>query len=71
MDYDSFKFWRSVERYQSTNGNPFAEPMNLYSNVKGGLGIWGGYGVSYFYIPIVEDTVIYETYNDVDVLEIF
>jgi hypothetical protein len=45
--------------------------MNLYSNVKGGLGIWGGYGVSYFYIPIVEDTVIYETYNDVDVLEIF
>ena len=38
---------------------------------SGGLGIWGGYGVSYFYIPIVEDTVIYETYNDVDVLEIF
>ncbi|MDG2086172.1 MAG: DUF4249 family protein [Flavobacteriales bacterium] len=71
MDYDSFKFWRSVERNQSTNGNPFAEPMNLYSNIKGGLGIWGGYGVSYFYIPIVADTVIYETYNDVDVLEIF
>ena len=21
MDYDSFKFWRSVERNQSTNGN--------------------------------------------------
>ena len=71
IDYDSYKFWRSVERSQSTNGNPFAEPMNLFSNIDGGLGIWGGYGVSYFYIPIIPDTVIYDTYNDVGVFEIF
>ena len=45
--------------------------MNLSSNIDGALGIWGGYGVSYYYIPIVPDTIIYETYNNVDLLGIF
>ena len=51
--------------------NPFSEPMNLSSNIQGGLGIWGGYGVSYYYIPIVVDTTIYDTYNNVSLSEIF
>ena len=45
--------------------------MNLSSNIQGGLGIWGGYGVSYYYIPIVVDTTIYDTYNNVSLFEIF
>lgn len=71
IDQQTYKFWRSVDRAQDASGNPFSEPMNLSSNINGGLGIWGGYGVSYYYIPIVPDTIIYETYNDVEVFEIF
>tara|TARA_B100001250_G_scaffold334074_1_gene299876 strand:- start:20366 stop:21361 length:996 start_codon:yes stop_codon:yes gene_type:complete len=71
IDFTTYNFWRSVERSQDAGGNPFSEPMNLSSNINGGLGIWGGYGVSYFYVPIVPDTVIYETYNGVEVFEIF
>tara|TARA_B100001758_G_scaffold50625_1_gene41131 strand:+ start:16016 stop:17017 length:1002 start_codon:yes stop_codon:yes gene_type:complete len=71
VDQRTYKFWRSAERMQDSNGNPFSEPMNLSSNIDGGLGIWGGYGVSYYYIPIVPDTIIYKTYDNVDVFEIF
>ena len=71
VDQRTYKFWRSTERMQVASGNPFSEPMNLSSNIDGALGIWGGYGVSYYYIPIVPDTIIYETYNNVDLLEIF
>ena len=67
----TYKFWRSVERMQDSGGNPFAEPMNLAGNINGALGVWGGYGVSYYYVPIVPDTVIYDTYNDVEIFEIF
>ena len=71
VDQITYKFWRSTERMQDASGNPFSEPMNLSSNIDGGIGVWGGYGVSYYYIPIVADTVIYETYNNIDLFEIF
>ena len=71
MDKNTYNFWRGVERSEGASGNPFAEPMNLMSNINGGLGVWGGYGVSYYYIPIVPDTVIYDNYTDVEVWEIF
>ena len=71
VDQRTYKFWRSIERMQDASGNPFSEPMNLSSNIDGALGIWGGYGVSYYYIPIVPDTIIYETYNNVSLLDIF
>ena len=71
VDQETYKFWRSVDRMQDASGNPFLEPMNLSSNIDGALGIWGGYGVSYYYIPIVPDTIIYDTYKDVDLFEIF
>ena len=71
VDQKTYKFWRSAERMQDVSGNPFSEPMNLSSNIDGALGIWGGYGVSYYYIPIIADTIIYETYNNVDLLDIF
>ena len=68
---DVYTFWRDTERMQGSGGNPFSEPMNLSGNINGAYGIWGGYGVSYYYIPIISDTVIYDTYNDVKIFEIF
>ena len=44
--------------------------MNLNSNINGGLGIWSGYGSTYYKIPVVKDTVIYEKYVP-NIFEIF
>lgn len=47
MNADAFYFWRAVEQQISNNGNPFAAPASVPSNIKGGLGLWAGYGVFY------------------------
>ncbi len=41
-----YDFWRTAEVTINNNGNPFAAPVTIRSNIKGGLGIWAGYGVS-------------------------
>ena len=37
IDEPSMKFWRGLTRQSGSNGNPFAEPLNLPSNINGGL----------------------------------
>jgi hypothetical protein len=39
---DTYNFYQSVQRYYDTDGNPFAEPAPLRSNVAGGYGLFGG-----------------------------
>ncbi len=51
IDRAGFEFYRSLEIEVSNNGNPFAAPTSIPSNINGGLGFWGGYGAVY-------DTVI-------------
>jgi len=49
MDKASFDFWTGYEREMLNGGNPFgADGQNLISNVKGGIGIWSGYGISQY-----------------------
>ena len=38
---DQYLFYNSYRKYQDNDGNPFAEPTPLYSNVKSGFGIFG------------------------------
>jgi hypothetical protein len=63
IDEPSVQFWRGLVRQAGTNGNPFAEPMNLSSNITNGLGIWTGYGAVYYKVPIIKDTTIFEEYS--------
>jgi len=63
IDEPSLKFWRSLVRQFTTNGNPFSEPMNLVSNINGGFGAWTGYAPAYYKVPVVKDTVIFTGYN--------
>ena len=63
IDEPSMKFWRGLVRQAGTNGNPFAEPANLVSNINGGLGVWTGYSPVYYLVPIVKDTTIFEQYT--------
>lgn len=41
MDYEHFRFWQTVE-YNSNSQGPFGTYTRVESNIKGGLGIWGG-----------------------------
>ncbi|MAJ89690.1 MAG: hypothetical protein CMD08_00215 [Flavobacteriales bacterium] len=70
IDEPSLKFWRGLVRQSGTNGNPFSEPMNLVSNIKGGFGVFTGYGSVYYKVPIVIDTTILDTIKP-NIIDIF
>jgi len=38
-----YLYHQSIKKQQETNGNPFAEPVLIYSNVTGGIGIFSAY----------------------------
>lgn len=40
-DYSYYKYHESLSRYE--DDNPFSEPVQIYSNVDGGLGCFGSY----------------------------
>ncbi len=49
IDKANFLFWRAAEIEVSNNGNPFASPNTIPSNITGdagAFGVWGGYGVA-------------------------
>ena len=74
IDEPSMKFWRGLVRQAGTNGNPFAEPSNLPSNINGGLGVFTGYGAVYYKVPIIKDTVMYDAHTTdegLNILDIF
>lgn len=51
IDKRVFKFWETLSFSASSVGNPFASPVQVETNVKGALGVWGAYG-NYFYTII-------------------
>lgn len=47
IDQPHFRFWLSADNALNSNGSPLAAPASLATNIKGGLGIWGGYAPTY------------------------
>lgn len=48
IDRPTTQFYTTYEAALQSNGNPFASPVSIISNVEGdGLGIFAGFGVSY------------------------
>jgi len=45
IDHDHYQFWRTLEDQRNHSG-PFSSPVYISDNIEGGLGIWGGYGVT-------------------------
>lgn len=43
VDEAYYRYHKAIELATSTNGNPFAEPVTVPSNIKGGLGCFAGY----------------------------
>ena len=48
IDEAHYNFWRTIEQEEFSGGNPFGSPIPIESNIKNGLGVWGGYGASYY-----------------------
>lgn len=40
-----YKYLESVELSSNASGNPFSEPVSVYTNIKGGLGIFAAYQI--------------------------
>jgi hypothetical protein len=38
-----YLYMQSLAQYNQADGNPFSEPVQVYSNISNGLGIFGGY----------------------------
>lgn len=47
IDKAHLDFWLSAENDIYSQGSPFAVPTTLFTNINGGLGVWGGYGATY------------------------
>lgn len=48
---EHFLYQLSYRAYQETNGDPFAQPVQIYSNVENGLGIFAGHNKTFTDIP--------------------
>jgi hypothetical protein len=42
LSEEMYKYLLSLDKYKATDGDFFAEPVQVISNIKGGLGIFGG-----------------------------
>jgi hypothetical protein len=51
-DAHYYRYHRSVRRAGQSQANPFAEPVLVYSNVTGGLGVFGAYTRTTTYVAI-------------------
>lgn len=52
IDLAHYRFWYTLENERNNNGSPIGSPNTTRSNINGGLGVWGGYGVTYHRIVI-------------------
>ena len=51
IDKEQFEFWNVYQSMVLASVNPLATSNNqLRSNVEGGLGIWTGYGATYYLV---------------------
>jgi hypothetical protein len=52
IDLAHYQFWYTLENERNNNGSPIGSPNTTRSNINGGLGIWGGYAVTYHRIVV-------------------
>lgn len=43
---ETFNYFSSIYKYNQATGNPFANPVQVYSNIENGFGIFGGTGTN-------------------------
>jgi len=53
IDREHFDFWNTRD-FSANSGGPFANYTRIDGNLEGALGIWGGYSISQYVLPIPE-----------------
>ena len=53
LDEAHFRFWNTLE-FNAFNQGPFGSYTRIDGNIEGGLGIWGGYSNSYYFLIVPE-----------------
>lgn len=48
LDEHAYKYMRTFDASYYTEDNPFAEPVIMYTNVRGGIGVFGGVNRKFF-----------------------
>lgn len=48
LDEHAFKYMRTFDAAYYNDGNPFAEPVIMYTNIQGGIGVFGGVNRKFF-----------------------
>lgn len=48
LDEHAFKYMRTFDAAYFNNDNPFAEPVIMYTNIQGGIGVFGGVNRKFF-----------------------
>lgn len=41
-----WRYRRTIDRYDYSTDDPFSEPVQIFTNIEGGLGIWAGFSTS-------------------------
>lgn len=48
LSEDGYNYRRTASLHDMTSGDPFAQPINVYNNIKNGFGIFAGYSASIY-----------------------
>jgi hypothetical protein len=57
LSEDYYKYLTTLELQNSTSGDPFAQPINVYNNIKDGYGIFAGYSESVYEYSLPKSTI--------------
>lgn len=55
LNRDSYLYRSSVQEYYESSGDPFSEPVLIYSNIENGFGIFAGYSTFTYQVPLFDD----------------
>ncbi len=55
IDKDVYQYYRTFYLNLSNSGSPFATPTDVITNIEGGLGVWAGYGTSFYTVIAAKD----------------
>ncbi len=58
IDEAQYDFWDTYYN-NAQGGGPFSPPVIVKSNIKGGIGIWGGLGLHYYTKMVVKEGGVY------------
>lgn len=58
IDKHFFQYLRTV-KYNNTDLQYFSEPVQIYSNIAGGTGLFGSYSHAYYTIPLTTDGKVF------------